>query len=929
MRRALLNKGRGGKRTFARCLNLLSVARLAPRVSVVPSCSRFSSSSSNAMSSSHPLRERLQSNSPDPEVARPTTPLRINKHNSPRQGLSPRQPSSQHQIQVARRSSNSFRHVRENNLVTKSPFRLHSRIPAPLGASPSPRRVSGEKRPRPPSMHDSAENDKPLGPKRRQSKSFQGLLQKEPVTKSPFRASSDQPLDDLPPPLPPKIKLNSELPFQLPQPLVPAPSPIRSALADPRNSRMHGPRDVGQHRQSHRKTVTFDDKCDVLEFEVDGLADVSFDEDGYGYGYTMSDGYGGMQVDENGSYDSVDQVGNDSITGWVDSMLEDTRPHTPPGPEDEEDADLLPPSPSPAKPHSHSPPYHHQSSSPSTSCEYIFSPRLASHQPLSMSSSSFVNLVLIVIADVPPPEPYSPLQIKDEDPPFEDSFRSNRSSDSLDPSNLSIGNSEVSISNLDSHSLLVDSNFEGELPTSASFVPVASSSPRPRSHSGTPLERSPERSFDRSLDRSFEARSTPSLTPSRLNSTRSGSGSPFQKQLFKPSSSSSLGSFKNGRQPVTREEIRERMRRRSQDSLVRSLSGSPTPAHPTDVTHASEPEPVVHHEDEMVEEEADTADTSRITEPTSDAPTPIMPLMTRGNPTYDGVMSVDPEPQPIDPPRPTLSERAHSIDGTAVAMDAKRAFAGLELDFEHGFGLGEEGMSMSAGLMGSRPKHSSMYLGDVSALDKLMEDMAQGAGVDVSASANNTSIISEGQSYASLRVEPITEGVKAASFSLPAIEQDEGSMGIDLDLNSSGKYQDTIAVPVPVPTREFDSTPASSPPPPPPAKDAIRAREELIRAKRREARMEDEDDFDSPAPAVFRPAPLVRRRSMSTNDAEEVIVPRPAAPAATSHRRAASAKDDNLLDITALRGEDAPLADTINRELKKRENMKRSVSCSA
>ena len=61
-----------------------------------------------------------------------------------------------------------------------------------------------------------------------------------------------------------------------------------------------------------------------------------------------------MEVDE--GYDSLDQVGNDSLTGMVESMLEATRPHTPPRREDEEDAELLPPSPSPAKPHPQSSP---------------------------------------------------------------------------------------------------------------------------------------------------------------------------------------------------------------------------------------------------------------------------------------------------------------------------------------------------------------------------------------------------------------------------------------------------------------------------------------------------------------------------------------------------------------------------------------------
>ena len=468
----------------------------------------------------------------------------------------------------------------------------------------------------------------------------------------------------------------------------------------------------------------------------------------------------------------------------------------------------------------------------------------------------------------------------------------------------------------------MDAGFESELPTSASFQPVAGSSPRVRSRSGTPLERS----FDRSFDRSFEARSTPSLTPSRFNSPRSGSGSPFQKQLFKPASTSSLGSYRNGRQPVTREEIRERMRRRSEESLAasRSASGSPAPLPAVKQEVQAEVAPEENME-EGGAEETDAANTSRLTEPASDAPAPVLPLMTRHNPTHDGVMSIDPEPQPIDPPRPMLAERAHSIDGPHAFMDAKHAFAGLELDFEHGFGLGEEGMSMSAGLMSARPKSSSMHLGDVSALDKLMEDMAQGAGVEVPA---NLSIVSEGQSYGSLRVEAVTDGVKASTFSLPAIEHNDDGMGIDLDMQSSALGHGHDA-PISVPTRELQQAASTPPPPPPPAKDAIRAREELIKAKKREARMRDEDifDSDSPGPAAVVVSPRVeqpaRRRSMSTNDAAGDVAPRPSTAA---HRRAASARDDNLLDITALRGEDAPLADTINRELKKRENMKRSVS---
>ncbi|KAJ6568298.1 hypothetical protein DFH09DRAFT_433162 [Mycena vulgaris] len=151
------------------------------------------------------------------------SPLRISKRDSPAR----RQPAAE----VARRTSSSFKHVRNNNLVSKSPFK--SQIPTAAAPAlprpfPSPtRRVSAEKRPRPQSMHDQAEaeNDRPFPFKRehRQSKGFQGLIQMEPVTKSPFR--------------------------------------------------LHGPRLSG--RRERRKTVTFDERCDVVEFdrdEEDGMA---------------------------------------------------------------------------------------------------------------------------------------------------------------------------------------------------------------------------------------------------------------------------------------------------------------------------------------------------------------------------------------------------------------------------------------------------------------------------------------------------------------------------------------------------------------------------------------------------------------------------------------------------------------------------------
>ncbi|KAI0665699.1 hypothetical protein C8Q78DRAFT_1157498 [Trametes maxima] len=931
------------------------------------------------MSAPMPLRDRLRSNSPEPSP-RPTTPLRINKQrDSPQpeqQPLSPRamlSPRRQGAPLVARRSSSSYKHVRENQLVTKSPFR--SLLP-----QPSPRRVSGEKRPRPVSIADQAENDHPLGFKRRQSRAFQGLLQKEPVTKSPFRRGSDStPPDDHPPPVPPKSRHQMNARQSTSSPARPvlrtqhsAPSPARPSLV---TRRLHGPRDAGGRRQ-RRKTVTFDPNCDVMEFDV---AENELDENAF----YSDDDYGVPSDDEmqQDSYDyDISQGVEDSITGMVDSMLQDTRPQTPPKPEDEEDAALLPPSPSPAKRRPVPPLHDHPEPSGTT--------------------------------DGVPADPFSLPHLKDENPPFnkDESYHSIRSndSDSLDPSNLSIGNSEVSLSNLDSHSLITDTNLNADdsIISSTSFVPQADSSPpvRRRSRSPTPLEQS----FDRSRDRSLEARSTPCISTSRHNSPRPGSasgsrsGSPYH-QLFRPASTSSLGSLGRRSSPfITPEAVQQRLQRKSQEAL-RSASGSPVPASVARASQSSAHQTADTAHEGQHEDGNSEVDVSQATDPTSQPATPvhshshtasvragasvIPPPMVRGqNPTYDGVMTIDPEPQPIDPPRPTIAARAHSIDAADHRMDAKRAFEGLELDFEHGFGLGEEGMSVSAGLgtrsfsrhagpspgagaapgLGDRaivpeqaasPRRGSMHLGDVSALDRLMEDMAQGAPMDttadlslVSASAAESEPEQGERSYASIRIEAVTEGVKAATFALPDIVQDDEEMKIDVDV-------DEHALRPPTPEggwralgesrlngRGAASGRANGAPAGPPAKDAIRAREELIKAKKREARrLEEGGSSDDEAPIVRRkpvvptmsalgvgsPATLhpgaaggrpTRRRSMSTGDAEDILTRTPGA----EQRRAAARRQEGLLDITALRGEEDPLADSINRELKKLEAPKRS-----
>lgn len=253
-----------------------------------------------------PLRDRLLSNSPDPikssilresgmgwatgsmpsssSSSSVTSPLRIAKRDSP---------VLERGVHVARRSSSSFKHVRNNNLVSKSPFK--NQQPAlPTPSRPTPvvfptRRVSGEKRPRPPSMHEDAEteNERPFSLKRdrKQSKTFQGLLEKEPVTKSPFkRLERTVSMDETSPPpstMPSVTHLPNPTPINTrfirvgsePPALASGPSPGRSSLV---SKRLHGPRLSGGKRE-RRKTVTFDERCDVVEFDRD-----TSDEDSWG-----------------------------------------------------------------------------------------------------------------------------------------------------------------------------------------------------------------------------------------------------------------------------------------------------------------------------------------------------------------------------------------------------------------------------------------------------------------------------------------------------------------------------------------------------------------------------------------------------------------------------------------------------------------------
>ncbi|PFH53853.1 hypothetical protein AMATHDRAFT_1075 [Amanita thiersii Skay4041] len=273
--------------------------------------------------SPQPLRDRLLSNSPDPikssilresgmgwtppqsdpknsasDTGSITSPLRITKRESPRSSGA----------QLARRTSSSYRHVRNNQLVSKSPFK--SQIPTPLRPSsvvfPVTRRVSGEKRPRPLSIHEQTENEneRPFALKRerRQSRGFQGLIEKEPVSKSPFRLQQQVNSNQIPVPPLPVAPPTSQLAIPSSSQATPesgnsisthtpssstGPSPARSSLV---SRRLHGPRLSGTSRRERRKTVTFDERCDVVEFDRDeDLDDDVFDTEDENETYDHND----------------------------------------------------------------------------------------------------------------------------------------------------------------------------------------------------------------------------------------------------------------------------------------------------------------------------------------------------------------------------------------------------------------------------------------------------------------------------------------------------------------------------------------------------------------------------------------------------------------------------------------------------------------
>ena len=450
---------------------------------------------------------------------------------------------------------------------------------------------------------------------------------------------------------------------------------------------------------------------------------------------------------------------------------------------------------------------------------------------------------------------------------------------SLDPANLSVGHSEVSLSGLDMDELGSRAGTE-ERNLPATSTPPTSPPFRPNL---SYLRKTGTQSMDNLIDLdsppppgafgSLRSNSPRTGSPALGHSPRSGSplfarnASPLLNTLAKSASQTNLhspnGSL-NGRSPrISREDVHRRLlKKRSIESPLRESV-------------------------DFFSNRTSVEDGPQDERRSSSRPLP-RPLA-RDNPTYDGVMSVDPEPQPIDPPRPSVASRAHSSDAILPDAPAIETFKGLDVDFSTGFDVGDINVDGTNGLgmsLGETP------LGDMrSALDRLMEDVAGEASVGPSE-----------QNGMRLKIEEVTAGIQAGQYQTPSHNMDtDAEQSREVSLHDDAEMTDLPPAPAPRPLR-----PMSPAAPPPPVKDARRIREELILKKKREARQREEEEdlgFRTPPRGIGRPT---RRRSRSTGDAGD--------PLGRKARQRLS-NGGGLLDDVPV--EDDALTDSIDRELRK------------
>ena len=954
-----------------------------------------------------PLRDHPPLNSTEPEwPPQPVTPLRIAKRDTQ---------SRQHASQLSRRSSNTFAKLTRSNLVSQSPFRSQpSPAPTPSRPSsvpnvPSPRRVSGEKRPRPDSMHSQVENDRPLGFKRRQSKGFQGLIEKEPVSKSPFRrlASADE--DPFPPPPPPPKVLHTS---HLPTPSSSA-SPGRPSLV---SKRLHGPRLIGHDatKRQRRKTVTFDETCDVLTFERDDSLE---DEELF-----SDDNDGEYDYDETGD-DEVPVAGieaNDSITGLVDSMIQDARgtsdPQTPPMdrslPPHMDSEDGVPYGRSHHSDraahsrHSHpTPPLDGPETlpsiarqSPSLTSTPPQGPSVGSVMPLGRSTHSErarVDRMLNDIGEDIQMLPPSPSPAKTQIYPFGDRSESlipkfdldvqrqdvaddagRRGESKMQPCNsiyssvnepadpfVLPGQGDVQIVELSFMSSGASpslermvapqqaseaAKFDEELGLGIPNSHIQTSTPPLRLKSpGGSHGKSTESPSSRELPRPPRCRSESPL-PNHTASPALGSreSTPHLAYLDSPSFCSTSGSPAFGTPtrvapPFSRDlESMPSMGSLNGHSNMGSLSRRNPRIDREDIhkrllrkRNPESPMPEEIGETSTIAGRSTSGDATNMSVQSDDVPLALLrasvpPLHREG--TYDGVMSIDPNPQPADPPRPSVLIRAHSEVVTGgIHTASTTGFQGLDLN------LPDDSPSLDISLDASGM--ARVEIDEVrSALERLVQDVVtDSANASMSAHSSPRGLKMK-SSRTSLNMATVTNGVKARRSEPfgaldttmeedePLDDHDEPQHATPNDSTSSSAQRTPELLSgggfmSPILSRNTSESSNAVEPVP---KDAIRSREQMILEKRREMRRREQDeDMGYVTPPRNPPHPVGRpsaRRSMSTGDAEDLQ--------AATMLAAMNPPGTSVLPNVVVTEERDPLAESIARELRKLRGSTKNVS---
>jgi len=552
------------------------------------------------------------------------------------------------------------------------------------------------------------------------------------------------------------------------------------------------------------------------------------------------------------------------------------------------------------------------------------------------------DIYLLDTLDIPAADPFSLPPIKDEPQLAELSFTSLDEQDPMDPANLSIGHSEVSLSNVDLEAEIAA--LEGrhlpycedvqEIPTLDDLLPrsLASSRSTPPptpdlSFAGVssgssavehdvdlgPLRRSSGSPTGLNLRRRSDS---PLNLLSRIPAIRPESpalrkGSPLRECT--PNFSSDGSVERSPRTRISREEIQIRlMRKRSTDSPV-ALDGTTTkqdingqPPQQTEPTDAPKEDGIMTN----VETEEDKGRDKRMSTMT-DISAELATIQTAEKRTLDSAVvvavgqQVSPTPDvarptsPIDP----LSQSHMSIDiSLDTNPDDSRPISPDELLPPPHMSTLDTSFASSLGLGDSM---SSVQLGDMrSALDRLMDDVKGTAGAS-----------SSPKMPTHMRVESVTEGIKAGQFENSFGAGDDSictETDIDASMSMSMSMDNHVVRPRAAPmqraatdsvlyTAPAFSSPVLAEQHPESPKHAIRTREELILEKRRAARRREDDEslgYYTPPRATPAGGPS-RRRSRSTGDAGVLT------------------KGDRLLDIGFSDDDGDPLADSISKELNK------------